>query len=543
MTAEATDPIISNNMYADHVDGGVTSERERERLQTFAEVTDRITLQRFDELDITSGATVLIAGSGADPGLPYALDHYDVICSDKDASAVRQLQQYGIQSHHAALERMEFACDQSCDAIIARAVLGWMDTEQREAALKEMVRITTPGGSLLLQDFDWDTMRLPEEAPDSLAELIGTMRSILESAGFTADYGAALYDEVRSVLHDVAEIDTVSDEVRPSSPKDFVVKSAHSIIALLTAQPDEAARLLAVHMEGLLQDVAAAPESDFAEFVLPRLISVAARLKASSDGDAEIADGMETTRQLFPGVAGMEQAYLVRGDDVRQARSIHAKSYLRAGHVTEEGVHDGLLREELSPTRLTEASEHFVICADGSPVSTMRVILPDRLQEAVPAMTGILTANARGELDPNRLRHIDDITSVVELSAFGSISKDFALDPVRAAIAGIEWARREGRYQYAAASVVDSTWENWMIKVLGPVMDALRDTDGNPIYSEMSGLPGLRAEGVKFVYCLFPLESFVPSVLEHNRVLAAATGPRASASRRIVELCESVLAS
>lgn len=159
------------------------------------------------EPSLVSGAHVLDVGAGADTSLGFELQQeygctYTAI--DPNEKFVTILREAGIEAHRGDVTEVPVESN-SADAVHMRFVWGWLNEEQRKAALLESIRALkvaddgTPKAITVI-DYDWSSIK----GPDEFVEAATMACDILDSFGFDVEYGRRLPCDIEKLINQVS---------------------------------------------------------------------------------------------------------------------------------------------------------------------------------------------------------------------------------------------------------------------------------------------------------------------------------------------------
>ncbi|SFS79868.1 methyltransferase domain-containing protein [Saccharopolyspora flava] len=161
-----------------------SEEAEFGRLQRQAEVWDRLTFRRLEEIGVGEGWRCLEVGAGSGTVVRWLVDRVGatgrVVATDLVPKWVRAIEAPNLEvlEHDLVADPLE---DSAHDLIHVRMVL--FHLPEKQAVLRKLVDAVVPGGRLLVEDYDMrtlphstppdETWRVVGEAPVKLAERIG----------------------------------------------------------------------------------------------------------------------------------------------------------------------------------------------------------------------------------------------------------------------------------------------------------------------------------------------------------------------------------
>lgn len=131
----------------------ITAERERLDAQMRAVLDEELAAYRSLGLPASGRLLDVGSGSGAPARMLQALG-FDVTCVDSDAAALSQLPRKLTARVNASAEQLPFEAD-SFDVVYSRLVM--QHVRDPEQAALEMLRVSRPGGLILVIDTDQDT--------------------------------------------------------------------------------------------------------------------------------------------------------------------------------------------------------------------------------------------------------------------------------------------------------------------------------------------------------------------------------------------------
>lgn len=166
---------------------------ERERLDSLTHLYDAGTLEVVDRLGIAAGWRCLDVGAGTGSLAQELADRVaptgHVTALDVDTRFLDPL-----TSAHLGVEQTDVTRDPlpegPFDLVHARLLLEHLP--EREAVLDAMVRVTRPGGWVLIEDFDWSTALMVDPPSATHDKVALAIRELFTRHGYTPSYGRQL---------------------------------------------------------------------------------------------------------------------------------------------------------------------------------------------------------------------------------------------------------------------------------------------------------------------------------------------------------------
>jgi SAM-dependent methyltransferase len=249
-----------------------------ERFGALSALFDPVTTRHLDRLGVTSGWRCWEVGAGG-PSLPSWLaarvgPHGEVLATDIDITWIADADPFDVLRHDVAAEPPP---DRGFDLVHARLVL--THVPDREQALRSMVDALTPGGWLVVEDFD--VAFQPAACPDAVgdhadrANRIRTgFEALLAERGVDMQFGRSLPRR----LHELGLVDVGADAWMP-----LAVPAAVRLEIANTEQVRPALVARAVATEAELDAHIAAARDGELDIATPPLVSAWGR--RPTDGD------------------------------------------------------------------------------------------------------------------------------------------------------------------------------------------------------------------------------------------------------------------
>ncbi len=172
---------------------------ERARLDSLTTLYDPGTLAVCERLGLEAGWRCLDVGAGtgtlAEALAARVAPSGTVVAADIDTRFLEPLASGNLSAIALDVTKQPLPSDQF-DLVHARLLLEHLPA--RDEALASMIRATTPGGWVLVEDFDWVTALVvdpPSEVHDRVATAI---QSLFTSHGYDAHYGRSLPRRLRA---------------------------------------------------------------------------------------------------------------------------------------------------------------------------------------------------------------------------------------------------------------------------------------------------------------------------------------------------------
>lgn len=170
---------------------------ERERLKAIEDAYDPGTRRHLHNLGVREGSRVLVAGAGAGSFLPWLSDVVgdtgSVLATDIDTRHVEPMaEKYAnveVRRHDFLNEPFPLA---QFDVVHGRLIL--IHFPQREEIIARLVAALKPGGTLLIEDYDWGSSgpAFPSDDADEAVALSEKLARFYRAHGFDPYVGRKL---------------------------------------------------------------------------------------------------------------------------------------------------------------------------------------------------------------------------------------------------------------------------------------------------------------------------------------------------------------
>ena len=171
---------------------------ERERLAGIEALWDPGTARHCEALGVAEGWRCLEVGAGGGAVVEWLAERVGprgrVVATDLDTRFLDALDATNVEVHsHDVLAEAPF--EPGFDLVHARLLLEHIP--RRQEALERMAEWVTPGGWLLVEDYDWPGAGVDPPSQTYEAVLTAVLAFMSEAAGFDPEYGRRLPNALR----------------------------------------------------------------------------------------------------------------------------------------------------------------------------------------------------------------------------------------------------------------------------------------------------------------------------------------------------------
>ncbi|GAB3689864.1 methyltransferase domain-containing protein [Saccharopolyspora tripterygii] len=207
-------------MTTQHYIFNTAEDGEHERLRVQAEMCDRLTRRRIQEIGIGEGWSCLEVGGGIGTVTRWLTGQAGstgrVVATDLEPHWLRELDADNLEvlRHDVSADPLGEA---EFDLITVRLVL--VHLQDPRAVLDKLITALKPGGTLLVEECDLSTMPLSDPPDDTWHEVISALVSLLASMGPDPYLGRRLTRMMLDAgLHDVDSEVVAYPRLMPESP-------------------------------------------------------------------------------------------------------------------------------------------------------------------------------------------------------------------------------------------------------------------------------------------------------------------------------------
>ena len=186
MTASAPSPtssyVLDQSWYA-----------ERDRLRSLTDLYDPTSLQLCERLGLAEGWTCLDVGAGTGSLVDLLADRVGasglVVAADLDTRFLQAGERPNVEVQRLDITR-EIPTRTEFDLVHARLLLEHLP--QRNDLLLVLASLLRPGGSLLIEDFDWVTATMFDPDAPVAIKVADGVRTVMMGAGYEPHFGRRL---------------------------------------------------------------------------------------------------------------------------------------------------------------------------------------------------------------------------------------------------------------------------------------------------------------------------------------------------------------
>jgi len=527
---------------------GEKNKSETERLKEMADLVDPFSLESIQKSlnnDLQDKLVVDI-GAGDSTTLGQKLEGLGVVYVpvDKREEAVALHREAGFEAVCSMATNINLESDQA-DHIHSRFTFGWLNKLERQATIKEMIRIAKPDATISIIDYNWDKVDGPPPFMDAINEVV----KILESAGFDTSYGDKLdeeFSEKLDLLDDnigdvVVSAKTVKSPLLKGSLIDCLPIFEHTTSSIFEfldkAGLDEEATCLRDKVSCLQEYVKKNPNE---EVQLPEV--VVRELKINKQN---LQIDIDQQRDHLSSDVKQEKEPFIEGVDFKRvgckggpfervviatskrlidlSRHLQAKTYFEKGLSYEESIENGFFIEEIDPLEQVERSVYAVLLNDeGNDIlGGIRYIkqnenglesLPTVHKVGADAVISAIKEIIKNKKDTNKENiRIDkkDMGRVIEASGLFSRTGR-PIDALTQIIGIVKYGKEQG-CEYA---IMDS--ESGQAKLFQRMfgkdnMYIIGDPDGSPIQYDYAD------HDKRYVVMMIDVKSFREDILDHSK--------------------------
>lgn len=499
----------------------IVNRAEAERLDLMAAYADQISLGSLGRVLDTPGAIVVDVGAGDSTSLGAKLiernplAHYTPV--DIRGDALQNHWDAGFDARIGQATALP-ALDNSADALHARFTFGWLSQPERTKAVNEMLRVGHNQATLAIIDYDWGSAR----GPEPVDRLVHFVSGLMQKFGFDPNYGAQVAEDIQNTLrshgHQAATFQVVRNTV--IEPLERALGTVEATVEPLLNTLEKAGLQEHVNtLRTLLGDVQKyTAQYPNAVIHFPDIVSVTAGLRTVERSELSVAQlqtgqavGAESLREEVLKSVGpaILEAYELPESKKREGRRLHAQAFRKHGHVTEEGIQEGVLIEELDPQHIIDRSTYIGrFNEEEQQTGNIRVIEGDA--RSLPTVAKIV--EALGEDSP--------ILADLPFLQQGKVGEASALARAEYSIDKLELPKlllaaiclaKEQDYDYLVTGIVKSVAR---MLVGGYGEKAFRRIDGEAATIQLTG-KGIKSEGVTLVPFYVDVNTFVDDCLSH----------------------------
>ena len=458
------------------------STAELKRLDYMATIADIISVDvltnLMDNLDIARPVVADI-GAGDSVSLGRELSNRGMVYVPVDIrqDAVQSQRAAGFNAIQSSAKSIDISSE-TVDVVHARFTWGWLNDDEREHSLIEMLRIAKEDSGLAVIDYDWSAVSGPPE----FLNAVGNIQQAMKYAGFDPQFGSAACNDVATrlerMLIDARRV-TITERREPV----FAGELQHALLIIektavaastqlrqigLTYMADdidngfvELARYIEEHPREsvTLPDIVSVSVSfgggrrSFSEYTQTRLAQHDAALVRMR---AQVEQAFEADVDFWPSFPGLDSlssiGVAVTPALVLAARRVQAEAYVKEGIVGNDAVgYDGALIVENDPVELVNRSEYLVSIGEGSVRGVVRIIQPNEHgKESLPTVARLKAHSPDAWQELTRHPAMADGEQLIEVSA---LAKDAAnggfMDVMKAILALVAHAQNPERgYRY-----------------------------------------------------------------------------------------------
>ena len=448
----------------------VNSPDEANRLELMAGlVADKASLEAIGSVFPGECVADFGAGSSTSLGTEITLGGGEYYPFDQTEGSVGDMQEAGFDNARVASTTDSGLEKRTMDVSHARFVFGWLDQNVRENTLREMLRVTKPGGKMIIIDYDWNAI----EGPPALKQAAGAVMDVMRGVGFDPTYGEKISDGdledaiARVTPQDggvVVSQDVVREVISGSLEEILPVfeSTANSIISKLTelGMNDEVSKLERMMRELRIE---VQRNSDM-QVSLPDIVVQTFIIKESPNiDDIRINLGLDYRAQPddFTTIVkwGDDRQIVVANPDsqglIGALRAIQAHGYAEHGLVDERALVDGLLPPGNDPVERIANSRYFtVVDQDGLPLSSVRYVKPD----PILGLSSLREFRSLPAEFQSRLLSEYTPDQIVAISAFSKRFGKGSLSDVVGSVIGLVHSAQQSGAKAGIMELDDSQW-------------------------------------------------------------------------------------
>ncbi len=548
------------------------STAEVNRLDYMARIADAISVDVIASLgrslaidqpvvvDIGAGDSVSLGRTLSEIGMTY-------VPVDIRQDAVQSQRAAGFNAIQSSTRNIDIS-PETVDLVHARFTWGWLNDDEREHSLVEMLRITKEDAGISVIDYDWSAVT----GPRAFLDAVGHMQQAMEYAGFDPKFGRVVMEDISGRLERML-IDDERVTITEQRESVFVGEIQHAVQIIEKTAVAASTQLRQIGLSQMADDI----DSGFvalAQYIaehpnesvtLPDVVSVSVGFRGGRDNFADYARSLcaqhsstlerlreqeeqafaagTDFRELFPGVGSMSAIGIAKTPSlILAARRVQAEAYVKDGIVGSEAVgYDGALIVENDPVELVNRSEYLVAMGEGSVRGVVRIIQPNwRGKESLPTVARLRAHSP--EAWQELLAH-PAMASNEQLIEVSALAKDASaggfMDVMKAILALVAHAQSPERgYRYGIMGL-QKTHLSLMLSVFGEQnFQQLAASDA----THAIDLPGVKND-VEFVPLIVDGQKFVTRAHAHAHAMHERLGPdRARLFAKIRDMTAEILA-
>ncbi|NCU37824.1 class I SAM-dependent methyltransferase [Candidatus Saccharibacteria bacterium] len=530
------------------------SNAELERLNYMATIADAISVDEITRLmeELACDRPIVVdIGAGDSASLGHELSAAGVIYVPVDIrqDAVESQRAAGYNAIQSAARNIDIS-PETVDLVHSRFTWGWLNDDEREHSLVEMLRITKEDAGLALIDYDWSAVTGPQVFLDA----VRFIQDAMKHAGFDPNFGRIAKQDIsdrldRMLINGVKVMITerrepvyigeiqhatqiiektaiaVSAQLRQiglSNMADGIDEGFAALTRYIDERPHETVTLPDVVSVGVSLHHGRHNLSNYAKSLCEQHSSLLERLREQEE--QAFAAGSDYS-ELCPGVTSMASTGVASAPSlILAARRVQAEAYVKDGIVGSEAIgYDGALIVENDPVELVNRSEYLVSIGKGRVRGVVRIIEPNAEgKESLPTVARLRTHSPQAWQELLKHPAMASSEKLIEVSA---LAKDASVggfvDVMRAILALVVHAQSpEQGYRYGIMGL-QKTHVPLISSVFGEQnFQQLVATDATHAIE----LPGVKND-VKFVPLIVDGQKFVTRAHEHARVMHQKLGP------------------